>query len=376
MKEIKLFMNEYMFLANFLLFLCYLQTNLLMFRLLFIAACLFFLIFSLTGPVISIDTVIFNILFTLINVILSTSLVKNIIPPQFTNEQKEIFREHFKNYLSPIELNLLLKSGRRKIFRVTSNVIKLGNEFSSLFFIAKIGKNCRIELKTKKRKFELTNYSWVGVPEYLNIISKKDSLSQALKEFDTGSWGVNLKVVVDSNDVTGFNEEYIYDDFFQDKDDLKTEMKLDVGTSNINISRDLKDDENFVILYEFELNKIDKVFLNPNCGTQIMRGLHSIWLKYCADIVKKVDQNNMASSSGVNTTSISHYGLKKQPTIIHNPVVNISPNQLAFNLEHRRIPSFNARENKLGEMDDCESKDKYSPKKYNTSKEFNFLGEI
>jgi hypothetical protein len=374
MKEIKLFMNEYMFIANLLLFLCYLQTNLLMFRLLFIAACLFFLIFSLTGPVISIDTVIFNISFTIINVILSTSLIKNIVPPQFTNEQKEIFREHFKNYVSPIELNALLKSGRRKIFRVTSNVIKLGNEFSSLFFIAKIGKNCRIELKTKKRKLELTNYSWVGVPEYLNIISKKDSLSQALREFDTGGWNVNLKVIVDSNDITGFNEDYINEDFFQDKDDIKTEMKLDVGTSNISMSRDLKDDESIVILYEFELNKIDTVFSNPNYGTQIMRGLHSIWLKYCADIVKKVDQNNLASSSGMNTTTHSYYIQKRQQFNNQNVGVSMSPNLLNLNLEPRRIASFTAKENKINELDDDGIKEKSSPKK--STKEFNFLGDV
>ncbi len=295
------------------------------------------------------------------------SLVKNIVPPQFTNEQKEIFREHFKNYLNPIELNALLKSARRKIFRVTSNVIKFGNEFSSLFFIAKIGKNCRIELKTKKRKFELTNYSWVGVPEYLNVISKKDSLSQALREFDTGGWNVSLKVIVDSNDLTAFNEDYINDDFFQDKDD-KTELKLDVATSNINISRDVRDDENLVIIYEFELTRIDGVFANPNCGTQIMRGLHSIWLKYCADIVKKVDQNNVATSSGINTTSQSLYVTKRNPNpAFSSPLIN----NIA-SADFKRNGSFNMKKN--DEVEDCDIKGEFSQKK--DIKSFNFLGDI
>ena len=141
MKEIKYFMNEYIFMANAILFLCYLQTNLLMFRLLFIAACIFFTINALSLPVISIDAVIFNILFTFINIYLAAQLIKNLAPPNFTKEQKEIYEQHFRNYLTPMEFSKLLFYHRRRIYRVSTPIVKCGNEFSSLFFITKIGKN-------------------------------------------------------------------------------------------------------------------------------------------------------------------------------------------------------------------------------------------
>jgi hypothetical protein len=288
MKEIKIFMNEYLFIANLLLFLCYMQSNLIMFRLLFISSCIFFLIFSLTGETISLDTVIFNFLFTIINTILVIPLIKRLVPPEFTKEQKEIFRSHFRNYLSPIELNVLLTSARRKIYRVTTKVVKLGNDFSSLYFVAKIGKRCKVEMKTKKRKFELTEYSWIGVPEYLNVISKKESLSQALKDYDTGDWGVNMQVFVDSYDIV--NENLSFDQASETKD------------FGISMSKDLNPEDSQVIIYEFELNNIEKIFSDSHYGTAIMRGLHSRWLKYCSDIVKKVDATNIEKQ---NTTNLS-----------------------------------------------------------------------
>ena len=294
MKEIKFFMNEYLFIANLLLFLCYLQSNLIMFRLLFIASCIFFLIFSLTGDTVSLDTVIFNFLFTIINVIFVVPLIKRLVPPHFSKEQKDIFREHFRNYLSPIELNVLLSTSRRKIFRVTSQIIKFGNEFSSLYFIAKIGKRCRIEMKTKKRKFELSEYSWIGVPEYLNIISKKESLSQALRDYDTGEWNISMQVLIDSSD------------------QINESVSFDLGGTDLgmSLSKEINLEDHQVVIYEFELNNIEKIFSDNFYGIQIMRGLHSRWLKYCSEIVKKVDATSIEKQTNSLNTSASNYNQK------------------------------------------------------------------
>jgi hypothetical protein len=279
-------MNEYLFIANLLLFLCYMQSNLIMFRLLFISSCVFFLIFSLTGDTISLDTVIFNFLFTIINTILVLPLIKRLVPPHFSKEQKEIFKSHFRNYLSPIELNVLLSSARRKIYRVTTKVVKLGNDFSSLYFVAKIGKRCKVEMKTKKRKFELTEYSWIGVPEYLNVISKKESLSQALKEYDTGDWGVSMQVYVDTIDIVN--------------DNISFELGGESRDLGISVSKEINPEDSQIVIYEFELNNIDKIFSDTHYGIAIMRGLHSRWLKYCSDIVKKVDATNVEKQNATN----------------------------------------------------------------------------
>lgn len=297
MKEIKYFNNEYIFIANCLLLISYLQSNMLVFRLFFIAACIFFVIFSLTTPVVAIDGVIFNILFTLMNIILSIPLIKNLIPPNLNPEQKEIFRNHFKNYLIPIELDHLLKKGRRRIYRVSTGMIKVKNEFSSLFFIAKIGKNCNVELKTKKRIFDLNVYSWIGIPEYLNVISSKESLFKALKDFDTGEWGVSLNIFVDENSVNKAEND---SGIFEKNDNTLGGLEFD---DKINICNDTyigTDEDYTVIVYEFELRHIHEVFSDASYGLSIMRGLHSIWLKYCSDIVRRVD---VATSGGADLTT-------------------------------------------------------------------------
>jgi hypothetical protein len=285
--------------------LCYIQSNILMFRLLFIAACIFFTIFSITSPIIKIDLVIFNILFTLINIYLSIPLIKNLVPPEFTKEQKEMYKHHFRHYLSPVELHILLSHHKRRIFRVNSSVVKFGNEFSSLFFIAKIGKNCSVKLKSKKLTFEAPLYSWIGIPEYLHLMSEKESLIKALKEFQTGSWGASLSVNVGR----GTESQFLYD---QQED---AQMFV-LDQINADQSRDMSD-ENCVIIYEFELRNLDKAFKNSSYGLTIMRGLHSIWLKYCSDIVRRVDKSaanpgsSLMSQNSLKNKSSDFYLKKK-----------------------------------------------------------------
>jgi hypothetical protein len=278
-----------------------------MFRLLFLSANLFLLIFSVSLPVISIDSVLFNIAFIFTNIYLTIPLVKNIIPPKFSIEQKEIFKNHFKNYLKPIELEFLLSTYRRRIYRVTTNIVRKGNEFSSIFFIAKKGKNCKIEQKSRKRNFELQEYSWVGVHEYLSLISTKHSLFKSLKEFDTGNWTMNFKVSFRDSSL-------INDDSIQ-----KNNNELQVN-SNLSMEDSSRiDDDNFAVIYEFELRSINHVFTNLDHGSSIMRALHSIWLKYCSEIIKMVDKEKLAANNK-NAMSISSLLTETQHSIsIVNP---------------------------------------------------------
>lgn len=299
MKTIAYFFNEYIFIANCLMLMCYIQSNMLMLRLLFIAANLFFLIFSLTVPVINLDAVLFNVGFLVVNLTLSIPLVKNLIPPHFTKEQKEIYRNHFRNYLSPIETFVLFSFVRRKICRVSSTIEKMGNEFSSLYFVAKIGKNCKVNLQGKKKSFELNESSWVGIPEYLNLISRKDTLIKALKEFDTGEWGATLNVKVELPEESEEAGSFLSEEAepHHDKHNISVH-KFDKSEHTI-----LFDEDNTVIIYEFDLRNIDKIFTKTDCGNNIMRGLHSIWLKYCSEVVKKVDIGNVEKSNP-NTSAL------------------------------------------------------------------------
>jgi hypothetical protein len=290
MKEISFFTNEYIFIANMLLLFSYLQTNMLILRLVFVAAYIFFTIFFLTLPSIAIDNVFFSVLFCFLNIYLSIPLISLLVPPDFNQEQREIYTNHFKDYITPRELYELYQVGKRKVYKVNSCLFKAGHEFSSLFFVSKIGKNCKIELRTGKKKLlNIKEYSWIGIPEYLQLLSTKSSIEKALEDNETGEWKIqaNLYVgIAGRRDSAGaFSLTYSFDDNINivNQADENPEKDTDRSMGETTL---LVDDT--IIIYEFELKDIEKVA--NKLGYSIMRGLHSIWLKYCSTIIKLVDR--------------------------------------------------------------------------------------
>jgi hypothetical protein len=235
------FTNEYLFLANLLLFIGCLQTEVLLLRLLFIAAYTFFIIFYLTLGGSSLDSFLFSILFLIINIYLTIPIINSIIPPDFNPEDKEMYINQFINYLTKRELEEFLKIGKRKVFRVSSNLVKMGHEFSTIYLITKIDNNCKVKLKSNLGKLILSEYSWIGIPEYLNRISSVDD----------------------------YRNEY------------KVSIKLEVENINDNLH-----DDNTILMYAFELTDINKLFENQQ---NIMRGLYSIWLRHCTLLIKQKD---------------------------------------------------------------------------------------
>jgi hypothetical protein len=273
MKECHLLTNEYYSLANILLLLSYIQTNMLILRLVFIAAYIFFLLFSLTLPEVSVDGILFSIFFCFVNAYLSVPLINAQIPPEFNQEEKEIFINHFRNHLTPKELEEFLKVGKRRVYRVNSCLFKTGHEFSSLFFIVKLGKSCKIRLKsTMIKNMNIAQYSWLGIPEYLSIISKK-SLTKAINANDTGEWKVQANIFIDYEGNSRI-------------DASRDEYSLDITNETVFI-------DNRVILYEFELKDLDRVFNNTINGRSILKGLQALWLKYCSSIIRTVDQKTL-----------------------------------------------------------------------------------
>jgi hypothetical protein len=287
MKEISFFTNEYLLIANLLLLFSYLQTNMLILRLIFVAAYIFFFIFFLTLDVISLDNVIFSLLFCFLNIYLSIPLISSLVPPDFNTEQREIYAHHFKDYITPRELHELLQVGKRKVYKVNSCLFKAGHEFSSLFFVYKIGKNCKIEIKTgKKKTLNIKQYSWIGIPEYLQLLSTKSSIEKALEDNYTGEWKIQANLYV--NISTGrCDSGYSPNDSIEDNINANSEeYPLKEGDRSTGETTLLTED--VIVLYEFELKDIEKVA--NKLGYTIMRGLHSIWLKYCSTIIKMVDR--------------------------------------------------------------------------------------
>lgn len=303
MKQIEYFFNQYIFIGNILLFFCFFQSNMLMLRLLNISAYIFFLIFPLTFEIINLDFAVFTTLFILINIAQSIPLIQALVPPKLNSEQRIIYRNHFQNYLSPVQLFDLLTVHRKKIYRVSSLAIKFSNEFNSIFFIAKIGKNCKCILKGRRFNLPAPEYSWIGIPEYLSLMSKGCSLKESIDNFNTGEWQVGLNIEISHENSSFRNDKLIKENFHN---------VLHLDNSNINeplLNRDNSfvkyDEDSTVIIYEFDLRKIDELFSNSPQGPSIMRGLHSIWLKYCSDVVRRIDYVVHQSAHNFKKMSLS-----------------------------------------------------------------------
>jgi len=141
----------------------------------------------------------------------------------------------------------------------------------------------------------------------LHLISEKDSLIKALKEFQTGYWSASLSVQVGqrNTDSQFYNDDVVDDTkmFFLDQNALAMQ------DTTVNL------DDNCVVIYEFELRNLDLAFKNSSYGLTIMRGLHSIWLKYCSDIVRKVDKSisnpNTIMQTGKSRSTDSMFLKKK-----------------------------------------------------------------
>ena len=129
-----------------------------------ISALIFMIFFILNLPSLNIDNLLFQITFLLININESIPLVKELLPPKFTPEQKAIFKNYFKNYLNHIEFKKLLSKHRRRVYKVTSSLLNKGNGFSSIFLVAKLQKSAnKIVLRNSNSIImSLTKYSWIG----------------------------------------------------------------------------------------------------------------------------------------------------------------------------------------------------------------------
>jgi hypothetical protein len=313
MKEVYFFSNEYILIANLLLLFSYIQTNILILRLVFVAAYIFFFIFALTLPTINIDNVIFSLLFCFINIYLSIPLISSLVPPEFNQEQRDIYANHFKDYITPRELKELLQVGKRKVYRVNSCLFKPGHEFSSLFFIVRIGKNCKVELRSSNKKrliHTITDYSWLGIPEYLQLLSTKNSIHQALEDNDTGEWNIQANVYTNmhlrresgtGSQILSLDDNIVIHGLGEDNVNQKE-------TSRSALDATLLGDDS-ITLYEFELKDIEMVA--NKVGYSIMRGLHSIWLKYCSHIVKLVDKGIIEKKAKFERRKTESINLKK-----------------------------------------------------------------
>lgn len=122
-------------------------------------------IFALNLPHYYLDNITFQLVFVVINIYLSVPLFNELIPPELSTEQRELYKKHFKRFFKPSEFKYLLSKARRRVYKVTTLLANRGNGFSSMFFVVSLPKNVNssISLKQGRNKLmDLGEYSWIG----------------------------------------------------------------------------------------------------------------------------------------------------------------------------------------------------------------------
>lgn len=241
-----LIFNEYFLIAQILNLFSYYQSNFLILRLLFIGSSLFFVIFSLTAVPIIIDILIFNLTFFIINIWRSIPLFLNLVPPKMTIELEEIYSKCFSRFMRRKEFKDLFRIASRQIYRISCSIVKQGNGFSSLFFIPDIPENCSASINQYGGDYALNPYCWVGILEFLELISAQQKLTKTTIKHNNCFWRLRFKVNINNILIPaeGFNKLGKPE---TKKEDFKDYILKDIDESEKIVTNEEKNEINSII---------------------------------------------------------------------------------------------------------------------------------
>jgi hypothetical protein len=114
--------------------------------------------------------------------------------------------------------------------------------------------------------------------------------------YETGTWCVDLEIC--------FKEDNLLDNLSDDNvESLEMLDTIDDGprkTEDIKVLNSITEqDPEEVILYEWDLEVLDKIFSEKEEGKNIMHGLHSMWLVYFSKLIAKQDSEIKKLGHGV-----------------------------------------------------------------------------
>lgn len=281
MVELHLVFNQFFLIAQVFNIISYSQSNFLVLRLLFIGSSLFFVIFAVTSNPVAIDVCIFNFTFLFINIWRSIPLLKDLVPPKLNKEKEVIYHSYMWKYMRKQEFKFLFDKAFRQVYRISCNIIKPGNSYSSIYFIANIPSNSKAIIYQWNAKYFLKNYSWVGILEFLELAALNTTITKNSIIKSNIFWKMKLKVDINSKYVAeefGFKDE---EEDAENKDNTKLDTNVDrfdrkavqkVNNSILSMSglKNKEDNQNIVnksfsdvgIAFEADLIELNDILAN------------------------------------------------------------------------------------------------------------------
>jgi hypothetical protein len=221
-------------------------------RIWLILSAIFFIIWGTIYPELSIqlDTLLFNLLFIIINVVQCIPLIKTVWPVKLTPLELEIYNRNFSSFMNRKQFKHLISHFEYDVYRAEgSQIISIDQNFKSVFYVAKIYEGYEVfiigrhDLKVK----QLCEGAWIGIIEYKDY---EEKLKNYNPEVDDILWRISA-VVHKASNVSGKG----------------------------------------VVVYEFPIKKLNQLYSDKSFAEFYFKAIHAIWLDYGAQYLAVQDIN-------------------------------------------------------------------------------------
>jgi hypothetical protein len=266
--------SVWIYLAYTSLLLSYVFTNILFLRIFLILASVFFITFACVIGNIFLDSIVFNVVFILINIYQSIPLFIDYIEVKLDPLEEKIYEENFKRYLSRRKFKTLISKSVLRFYSGESEITHSGNSYTCLYYIALIDPSVDVVLlKDNVEIYTLKENSWVGIIEFMKYLKiDKKKIEENRKKIKSSAHihgNVDMKWDIDCHirQKVSFNRDEI------------TEGKKKL----------LEEYPAACWVYSFEIVDLEELY-NQDDGFFFRNSMYSIWLYYTTKAVINVDK--------------------------------------------------------------------------------------
>ena len=203
--------DVFLWLTYFCLLISYVNINIIVFRFWLIMSGVFFIIFAtIPENAIQIDTLLFNIAYIIINVIMMIPLVKQVLPVKFTPLEEEIYNRDFKTHMTRAQFKRFISKFKALKYQDKAQLCAIKSQFTHLFYIAKLFPGWKIQLKSHSDVAfkSIHEGGWIGTIEYVLF---EETRAKKEKKKDNSevivSWGITAEICRESDLLQQLKEE-------------------------------------------------------------------------------------------------------------------------------------------------------------------------
>ncbi len=183
--------DVYMYIAYSCLVFSYININILVFRFWLILSAVFFVVWGCQEErAFQVDTLVFNLSYIVINIVMSIPLLKQKWPVKLTPLEEEIYERDFKSAMDVRQFKRMISRMSTQSFDAhCSQLCVIKSKFSHLIYVAKLNPGWKIVLRKDETNVitELFEGSWIGTIEYMFELQRNQG-DPAIK------WGITAMV--------------------------------------------------------------------------------------------------------------------------------------------------------------------------------------